>query len=51
MGKPTGFLEIERRDRRAAPAAERLKHWREFVEAPAGADVSRQASRCIPAVR
>ena len=47
MGKPTGFLEIERRDRRAAPAAERLKHWREFVEAPAGADVSRQASRCM----
>ena len=30
MGKPTGFLEIERHDRGYAPVAERLKHWKEF---------------------
>jgi glutamate synthase (NADPH/NADH) small chain len=47
MGKPTGFLEVERRDRGAAPAAERLRHWDEFVEEPGPAEVSRQASRCM----
>jgi glutamate synthase (NADPH/NADH) small chain len=47
MGKPTGFLEIERRDRGAAPATERLRHWHEFVEDPATAEVSRQAARCM----
>ena len=31
MGKPTGFLEIERHDRGYDPPAERLKHWNEFV--------------------
>src|SRR5919205_538849 len=34
MGKPTGFLEIERHDRGYAPVAERLKHWRGFVVPP-----------------
>ncbi len=47
MGKPTGFLEVERRGRGAAPAEERLKHWGEFVELPASQEVSRQASRCM----
>ena len=33
MGKPTGFLEIERRDRGYdKPAEARLKTWREFVK-------------------
>ena len=31
MGKITGFLEIERQDRRYEPVAERLKDYREFV--------------------
>ena len=31
MGKITGFLEIERHDRKYAPAAERVTHYREFV--------------------
>ncbi|WP_213289047.1 hypothetical protein [Bradyrhizobium sp. sGM-13] len=31
MGKITGFLEIERHDRKYAPVAERVKHFHEFV--------------------
>ena len=31
MGKITGFMEIERRDRPYAPVAERVKVYREFV--------------------
>ena len=47
MGKPTGFLEIERRDRGYEKPEARLKHWREFVK-PLGLDESRQqASRCM----
>ena len=47
MGKPTGFLEVERRDRRYAPRAERVKHWEEFIERPSPAAVATQASRCM----
>jgi glutamate synthase (NADPH/NADH) small chain len=47
MGKPTGFLEVERRDRGAAAPEERLHHYQEFVEEPGRAVVSRQASRCM----
>ena len=47
MGKPTGFLEIDRRDRGYDPPAERLKHYKEFVRPLATADVSQQASRCM----
>src|SRR3546814_892656 len=32
MGKPTGFLEIERRDRGYEKPEERLKNWNEFVK-------------------
>ena len=31
MGKPTGFLEIERKDRPYEKVEARLKHWKEFV--------------------
>ena len=31
MGKPTGFLEYERQDRSYAPAADRVRHYNEFV--------------------
>lgn len=47
MGKPTGFLEIERSDRGYDPPAERLKHYKEFVRPLPTADVSQQASRCM----
>ena len=31
MGKITGFLEIERQDRKYTPAADRVRHYNEFV--------------------
>ncbi|HEY5713150.1 MAG TPA: glutamate synthase subunit beta [Allosphingosinicella sp.] len=47
MANPTGFLEIERRDRPYRPVAERLKNWQEFVEPLPADDVRRQAERCM----
>jgi glutamate synthase (NADPH/NADH) small chain len=47
MGKPTGFLEIERRDRTYEKPAKRLKNWREFVVPMAQADAASQAARCM----
>jgi len=47
MGKPTGFLEIERRDRGYEKPAKRLKTWREFVQPMAPADAASQAARCM----
>jgi glutamate synthase (NADPH/NADH) small chain len=47
MGKITGFLEIERRDRHYEPVAERLKDYREFV-IPLSEQATRdQAARCM----
>lgn len=47
MGKVTGFLEIERQDRRYAPAGDRIRHWREFVM-PLSEEATRdQAARCM----
>jgi glutamate synthase (NADPH/NADH) small chain len=47
MANPTGFLEIERKDRAYRPVAERLTHWSEFVE-PLPAEAARkQAERCM----
>ena len=31
MGKVTGFLEIDRNDRRYEPASDRIRHFREFM--------------------
>lgn len=31
MGKVTGFLEIERQERKYKPAADRVRHYNEFV--------------------
>ena len=47
MGKPTGFLEIERRDRDYEKPEARLKNWQEFVHPLAYKDVSQQAARCM----
>lgn len=47
MGKPTGFLEIERADRSYRPVEERLKHWKEFVEPLPEPSVKSQAARCM----
>ena len=47
MGKVTGFLEIDRQDRRYAPACDRIRHWREFV-IPLSEEATRdQAARCM----
>ncbi|MEY6431520.1 glutamate synthase subunit beta [Thioalkalicoccus limnaeus] len=47
MGKPTGFLEFERRDRSYAPVADRIVHYDEFVRPMAEAEVAQQAARCM----
>ncbi len=47
MGKVTGFLEIDRRDRKYKPAADRIRHYKEFV-IPLSEDATRdQAARCM----
>jgi glutamate synthase (NADPH/NADH) small chain len=47
MGKPTGFLEIERRERSYDKPAERLKTWREFTHPLPQNELQRQAARCM----
>jgi glutamate synthase (NADPH) small chain len=47
MGKVTGFLEIEREDRRYVPITERLKHYREFVIPMSENETRDQAARCM----
>jgi glutamate synthase (NADPH/NADH) small chain len=47
MGKVTGFLEIERHDRKYEPAAERIKHWHEFVLPLPDQELRDQAARCM----
>jgi glutamate synthase (NADPH) small chain len=47
MGKPTGFLEIERHDRGYEKPAARLKTWAEFVKPMPTAEVAQQAARCM----
>lgn len=47
MGRPTGFLEIERLKARYRPAAERVRDWNEFelpLDAPT---LAGQAARCM----
>ena len=47
MGKATGFLEIDRQDRKYKPAADRIRHYNEFV-IPLSEEVMRdQAARCM----
>jgi glutamate synthase (NADPH/NADH) small chain len=47
MGLPTGFLEIERKDRPYEKVEKRLKSWKEFVLPLPPAEVSRQGARCM----
>jgi glutamate synthase (NADPH/NADH) small chain len=47
MGKVTGFLEIDRQDRRYKPASDRIRHYKEFV-IPLSEETTRdQAARCM----
>jgi len=47
MGKETGFLELERRERDYLDPSERVKNYREFVIQPDDATLQGQASRCM----
>ena len=47
MGKPTGFLEFERAERKYEPVEVRTKHWHEFVVPLPESDVKTQAARCM----
>ena len=47
MGKITGFLEIERHDRKYAPVEERVKNFKEFVIPLSEKETRDQAARCM----
>src|SRR6188768_3425272 len=47
MGLPTGFMEIERKERPYEKVEKRLKNWQEFVLPLPAAEVSRQGARCM----
>ena len=47
MGKITGFLEIDRQDRKYLPAADRVRNYNEFVIPLAEEAVRDQAARCM----
>jgi glutamate synthase (NADPH/NADH) small chain len=47
MGKPTGFMEIARQDRRYTLVADRIQHYREFVVPLSDDEISRQGARCM----
>jgi len=47
MGKPTGFIEISRREPGAQPPAERIRFFKEFEIPLAESEVSKQGARCM----
>ena len=47
MGKATGFLEIERKDRGYLKPQDRLKNWNEFVVPMGAQQIRDQAERCM----
>jgi glutamate synthase (NADPH/NADH) small chain len=47
MGNPTGFIEIERDDRRYAPVEERVNHYKAFVIPLSSEKASEQGARCM----
>ena len=47
MGKITGFLEIDRQEPKYAPAADRIRHYREFTVPMEERELVRQAARCM----
>ena len=47
MGKPTGFLEIERHDRGYDKPEIRRTHWREFLKPLPRPELREQAARCM----
>jgi glutamate synthase (NADPH/NADH) small chain len=47
MGKPAGFLEIERRDRAYEKAETRVRNWHEFLKPLPEPELRAQAARCM----
>ncbi len=47
MGRPTGFLEFDRKDKAAEPPLERIRHFREFYQPLKQEEQRVQASRCM----
>jgi glutamate synthase (NADPH) small chain len=47
MGKPTGFIEIQRKKHPTRPVAERVQDWREVYLRYADADLAAQGARCM----
>lgn len=47
MGKPTGFVEIQRQDHAYEPVSDRIRHFEEFVLPMEDGDASRQGARCM----
>ena len=47
MGKVTGFLEIDRRDRKYLPASDRIRNYQEFVIPLGEEGMGDQAARCM----
>ena len=47
MGKVTGFLEIDRQDRRYKPASDRIRHFKEFMIPLSQEATKDQAARCM----
>ena len=47
MGKVTGFLEIDRHDRKYKPASDRIRNYKEFVIPLGDAETKNQAARCM----
>ncbi len=47
MGKPTGFLEYDRKDTSYQPVEKRIRHFSEFLQPLADDELSRQGARCM----
>jgi len=47
MGKPTGFMEISRQDRRYTLVADRVQNYKEFVIPLSEDELGRQGARCM----
>ncbi|MEE9447160.1 MAG: glutamate synthase subunit beta [Arenicellales bacterium] len=47
MGKPTGFIEVERKERGYSPVSERIVHFNEFVIDLSDDELQAQGARCM----
>ena len=47
MGKPTGFMEYDRVDKKAQSPKERIKHFNEFHTPLSKEEQQRQGARCM----